>query len=34
MTIEKMRRELNPVRSGGDERGPLESLGGFFSSED
>ena len=34
MTLEKMRRELAPARSGGDERGPLESLGGFFSSED
>ncbi len=34
MTIEKMRRELNPARTGGDERSPLESLGGFFSSED
>jgi uncharacterized protein (TIGR00266 family) len=34
MTLEKMRRELAPFRSGGDERGPLESLGGFFNSED
>jgi len=34
MTVEKLRRELNPVRRGGDERGPLESLGGLFSSED
>jgi uncharacterized protein (TIGR00266 family) len=34
MTLEKMRRELAPGRTGGDERGPLESLGGFFSSED
>ena len=32
--LEKLRRELNPVRSGGDERGPLESLGGLFKSED
>jgi uncharacterized protein (TIGR00266 family) len=34
MTLEKLRRELAPFRSGGDERGPLESLGGFFKSED
>ncbi len=34
MTLEKMRRELSPVRGGGDEHGPLQSLGGFFSSED
>jgi uncharacterized protein (TIGR00266 family) len=34
MTLEKMRRELTPFKSGGDERGPLESLGGIFSSED
>jgi uncharacterized protein (TIGR00266 family) len=34
MTLEKMRRELAPFRSGGDQRGPLESLGGFFNSED
>jgi len=34
MTLEKLRRELRPSRSGGDERSPLESLGGFFSSED
>ncbi len=34
MTLEKLRRELSPVRSGGDERGPLESLGGLFTSED
>jgi uncharacterized protein (TIGR00266 family) len=34
MTLEKMRRELAPGQSGGDERGPLESLGGFFRSED
>lgn len=34
MTLEKMRRELAPGRTGGDERGPLESLGGFFRSED
>lgn len=34
MTLEKLRRELNPVRSGGEERGPLSSLGGLLTSED
>lgn len=34
MTLEKMRRELAPYRTGGDQRGPLESLSGIFSSED
>ena len=34
MTLEKLRRELKPSRSGGDERGPLGSLSGIFSSED
>jgi uncharacterized protein (TIGR00266 family) len=34
MTLEKMRRELSPMRSGGDERGPLGALGGIFTSED
>lgn len=34
MTLEKLRRELQPTATGGDQRGPLESLGGFFSSED
>lgn len=34
MTIEKMRRELMPMKTGGDERGPLEALGGIFSTED
>ncbi|MBI3683822.1 MAG: TIGR00266 family protein [Acidobacteria bacterium] len=34
MTLEKMRRELAPARSGGDERGPMQALGGIFSSED
>lgn len=34
MTLEKLRRELAPMSRGGDERGPLESLSGFFSSED
>lgn len=34
MTLEKLRRELATGQAGGDERGPLESLGGFFRSED
>lgn len=34
MTLEKLRRELAPTRTGGDERSPLESLSGLFSSED
>ncbi|MCC6585615.1 MAG: TIGR00266 family protein [Bryobacterales bacterium] len=34
MTLEKMRRELAPARTGGDERTPLGALGGIFGSED
>jgi len=35
MTLEKLRRELAPGRTGGDERGPLGALGGILgSSED
>lgn len=34
MTLEKLRRELIPTRTGGDERGPLGALGGIFQSED
>ncbi|MGH9659549.1 MAG: TIGR00266 family protein, partial [Bryobacteraceae bacterium] len=34
MTLEKLRRELTPTRTGGDERGPLGALGGIFNSED
>lgn len=34
MTLEKMRRELAPTRTGGDEKSPLGALGGFFESED
>jgi hypothetical protein len=33
MTLEKLRRELIPLRQGGGERGPLGSLGGVFGSE-
>jgi len=34
MTLEKLRRELVPTRTGGDERSPLGALGGIFQSED
>jgi len=34
LTLEKLRRELAPAQSGGDERGPLGALGGILSSED
>jgi uncharacterized protein (TIGR00266 family) len=34
MTLEKLRRELLPLRTGGDEHGPLGALGGIFKSED
>jgi uncharacterized protein (TIGR00266 family) len=34
MTLEKMRRELAPARSGGDERGPIEAITNIFGSED
>ncbi|MDX2152009.1 MAG: TIGR00266 family protein [Bryobacteraceae bacterium] len=34
MTLEKLRRELTPAATGGDERSPLGALGGLFSSED
>jgi uncharacterized protein (TIGR00266 family) len=34
MTLEKLRRELAPASTGGDERSPLGALGGIFSSED
>jgi uncharacterized protein (TIGR00266 family) len=34
MTLEKLRRELIPAKTGGDERSPLGALGGIFSSED
>jgi len=34
MTLNKMRRELAPGKSGGDEHSPLRALGGVFGSED
>jgi len=34
MTLEKLRRELAPGKSGGDEHSPLASLGGILGSED
>ena len=34
MTLNKLRRELAPMRTGGDEQSPLGSLGGLLSSED
>lgn len=34
MTLEKMRRELAPFRTGGDSRNPLESVTNIFGSED
>jgi uncharacterized protein (TIGR00266 family) len=34
MTLNKLRRELAPGRTGGDEHSPLGALGGIFSSED
>jgi len=34
MTLDKLRRELAPGRSGGDEKSPLGAIGGFFGSDD
>jgi uncharacterized protein (TIGR00266 family) len=34
MTLEKMRRELAPMRTGGDEHNPLRSITGILGSED
>ncbi len=34
MTLEKLRRELAPHRTGGDEHGPLGALTGLLGSED
>jgi uncharacterized protein (TIGR00266 family) len=34
MTLEKLRRELAPARTGGDERGPLGAITNILGSED
>jgi hypothetical protein len=34
MTLEKMRRELGSMRTGGDEHGPLRSITGMLGPED
>jgi uncharacterized protein (AIM24 family) len=34
MTLHKLRRELAPGKTGGDERKGLNALGGIFNSED
>ncbi|MBI2686945.1 MAG: TIGR00266 family protein [Acidobacteria bacterium] len=34
MTLEKLRRELAPSRSGGDEKSPMGAISGIFDSED
>ena len=34
MTLQKLRRELAPGRTGGDEHSTLGALGGIFGSED
>lgn len=34
MTLDKLRRELAPGRTGGDERSPLGAIGGIFGSDD
>jgi uncharacterized protein (TIGR00266 family) len=34
LTLEKLRRELAPARTGGDERGPLGAITNIFGSED
>lgn len=34
MTLQKLRRELAPARSGGDEHSPLGAFSGIFRSED
>ena len=34
MTLQKMRRELAPARTGGDERSPMGSISGLFGSDD
>ncbi|MCC7176284.1 MAG: TIGR00266 family protein [Bryobacterales bacterium] len=34
LTLEKLRRELAPTRTGGDERGPLDAITNILGSED
>ena len=34
MTLEKLRRELAPGRTGGDERSPLGAVSNLFGSDD
>jgi len=34
MTLQRLRRELAPARSGGDEHSVLGSIGGILGSED
>ena len=34
MTLEKMRREFAPTRTGGDEHSPLGAITNIFGSED
>ncbi|MBZ5577165.1 MAG: TIGR00266 family protein [Acidobacteriia bacterium] len=34
LTLEKLRRELSPMRTGGDEHNPLRSITGILGSED
>src|SRR5256714_4491407 len=34
MTVNKLRRELAPARTGGDERSPLGAISGIFQSDD
>ncbi len=34
LTLEKLRRELAPARTGGDERGPVGAITNIFGSED
>ncbi len=34
MTLEKMRREMAPMATGGDQHGPLQPFGGLFRSDD
>ncbi|MCX6620424.1 MAG: AIM24 family protein, partial [Acidobacteria bacterium] len=34
MTLDRLRRELAPAKSGGDERSPLGSITGLLNSSD